>query len=176
MSHDPSSAIAHCPKCGTTAGGRRTNPFRCAACGFVLYFNAASAVAAFIVDDEGRVLYTRRAKDPGKGLLGMPGGFVDIGETAEEAVRREVVEEVGLTLGALTYLTSFPNHYTYAGVAYTTLDVFFTARAADPRAARPLDAVASLAWLDPAHVDQDQIAFDSMRRALRVYLAAQARR
>lgn len=170
MSHDPSTTIAHCPACGVAAGGPRANPFRCTACGYVLYFNAGVAVAVFIVSHEGRVLYTRRAKDPGKGLLGMPGGFADMGETAEEAARREVMEEVGLTLGDLRYLASFPNHYTYAGVTYTTLDLFFIAQAPDPTAARPLDAIDSLQWIDPAQVDERQIAFQSMRDALSVYL------
>jgi ADP-ribose pyrophosphatase YjhB (NUDIX family) len=166
---EPSATIAHCPSCGRAVRGERSNPFRCADCGFVLFFNAASAVAAFIVDAAGRILYTRRAKEPGKGRLGMPGGFVDIGESAEEALRREVLEEVGLTLGGLTYLTSHPNRYRYAGVTYTTLDLFFVARQVDVSDARPLDATASLEWLDPAQVDEADIAFESMRRALADY-------
>jgi ADP-ribose pyrophosphatase YjhB (NUDIX family) len=168
---EPFRQFNSCPRCGAPGPGADSlNPFRCARCGFVLYFNAASAVAAFIVRDDGHVLYTRRARDPGKGLLGMPGGFVDFGETAEGALRREVLEEVGLELTTLEYLASFPNQYLYADVTYNTLDLFFVATAADVGRVQALDAVASVAWLDPRSVDAGEIAFESMRRARTVLL------
>jgi ADP-ribose pyrophosphatase YjhB (NUDIX family) len=163
----------HCPRCGAPGTGEAPgNPFRCGACGFVLFFNAASAVAAFVADAEGRVLYTRRAKDPARGRLGMPGGFVDEGETAEQALRREVTEEVGLELRSLRYLCSHANEYLYKDVRYHTLDLFFTATAVDPGRARSLDAVDAIEWLDPATVAPADVAFESMRRALADYLAA----
>jgi len=168
---EPFRQFKQCPRCGAPGPGAASlNPFRCVACGLILYFNPASAVAAFVCRDDGRVLYTRRAKDPGKDRLGMPGGFVDIGETAEEALRREVKEEVGLDLTALEYLSSYPNQYPYAGVTYNTLDLFYVARTDDPERAASLDAVASLAWLDPSAIDPVEIAFESMRRALGDYL------
>lgn len=168
--------FSHCPRCGATgAGARPANPFRCRSCEFVLYFNAASAVAAFVVREDGRVLYVRRAKDPAKGQLGMPGGFVDEGETAEGALRREVLEEVGLELRTLRYLCSHPNEYPYRDVRYHTLDLFFVAAAVDPSRARSLDAVAATEWLDPATIPPADIAFDSMRRALADYLRTRTR-
>jgi ADP-ribose pyrophosphatase YjhB (NUDIX family) len=158
---EPFRHFAACPRCGAPGPGAASlNPFRCAACDFVLYFNAASAVAAFIVRPDGAVLYTRRSKDPGKGLLGMPGGFVDYGETAEQAIRRETLEEVGLAIGRVEYLSSHPNEYTFAGVKYHTLDLFFIARGADATAAQALDAVESVYWLDPSTVAPDEIAFE----------------
>ncbi|MCU0255877.1 MAG: NUDIX domain-containing protein [Vicinamibacterales bacterium] len=160
--------IGHCPRCAAPAPGERTVPFRCEACGFVLFFNAAAAVAVFVRRADGAVLFTRREKDPGKGLLGLPGGFVDFGETAEEALRREAREEVGLDLGALAYLASFPNRYAYAGVTYHTLDLFFVARLPEGATPRALDAIESLDWLQPSTVAPEAIAFPSMRAAVRV--------
>jgi ADP-ribose pyrophosphatase YjhB (NUDIX family) len=141
----------------------------------VLFFNAATAVAALLVRDGGRALFIRRAKDPGKGLLGLPGGFVDDGETAEEALAREVREEVGLDAGPLTYLSSHPNLYEYRSITYATLDIFFTARADHPERAAALDAVERIEWIDPLTVDLGEIAFDSMRAALGVYRSRVAR-
>jgi mutator protein MutT len=170
----PASHFAHCPRCGARRAdghGRRGGPFCCDACGFTLYFNAASAVAAIIVRDDGRALFIRRAKDPARGRLGMPGGFVDPGETAEQALVREVREEVGLDLLALRYLSSHANQYAYAGVTYATLDLFYTASVAEPDRATALDAVESLVWADPRTIDLGEIAFDSMRQALHRYRA-----
>jgi ADP-ribose pyrophosphatase YjhB (NUDIX family) len=156
-----------CPRCGATADEpNRVVPFRCAQCGFVLFFNAAAAVAAFVTRADGHVLFIRRARDPGRGKLGLPGGFVDFGETAEEATRRETREEVGLELGPLRYLASFPNVYSYAGVIYHTLDVFFVAVADAGQVPRALDAVESVCWLDPMTVDLGEIAFPSMQSAV----------
>jgi ADP-ribose pyrophosphatase YjhB (NUDIX family) len=147
-------------------------PFRCAACGFVLFFNAAAAAAAFVQRADGHVLFIRRAREPAAGKLGLPGGFVDFGETAEEAVRREAREEVGLELDALRYLTSVPNHYDYAGVTYHTLDLYFVTRPSGPGEPRPLDAVQSVCWLDPRGVGADELAFDSLRVALDILCEA----
>lgn len=160
--------IDHCPRCAAPAAAPHAVPFRCAACGFVLFFNAAAAVAVFIQRGDDTVLFTRRAKDPGAGCLGLPGGFVDFGETAEQALRREVHEEIGVALGPLRYLASFPNQYAYAGVTYHTLDVFFVADLPEDAAPRALDAIESLCWLDPATVAREEIAFPSMRAAMRV--------
>ncbi|MFW9808599.1 MAG: NUDIX hydrolase [Candidatus Thorarchaeota archaeon] len=52
-------------------------------------------VGAIVVGSKG-VLLVRRDKDPGKGLWSIPGGGVEIGETQEESVIREVLEETGV--------------------------------------------------------------------------------
>jgi len=168
MARGPIERFARCPACGAGAEPplHETGPFRCAACGLTLFFSAASAVAVLLERPDGAVLFTRRAKDPARGKLGMPGGFVDAGETAEGALAREVREEVGLDVEAFEYLVSFANEYTYAGVTYSTVDLFFTARAPRPEAARPLDAVDEIVWRDPAEVNASEIAFDSMRKAV----------
>lgn len=57
-----------------------------------------------IRDSEGRVLLQRRSDS---GLWGMPGGTLEIGETPEEAARREVREETGLEIGELTFFDIF---------------------------------------------------------------------
>ncbi len=54
-----------------------------------------------IFDGKGRVLLIRRGNPPFKGEHALPGGFVEIGETVEDACRREVLEEVGIEVGEL---------------------------------------------------------------------------
>ena len=68
----------------------------CPACGYIDYENPIPSVAVVITDEEGRLLLTKRNIEPGKGLWCLPGGFIEVGETAEETVVRETLEETGL--------------------------------------------------------------------------------
>ena len=160
----------HCPRCTAAssprAEARRDEPFTCGRCGFVLYLNPAGAVAALITRSDGGMVFIRRAKEPARGRLAMPGGFVDPGESAEEALRREVREEIGIEIHDLQYLCSHPNRYPYKAVTYDTLDLFFVARAHEPDRAAALDQVEDVLWTDPFAVPPDELAFDSMRAAL----------
>src|SRR5689334_8035538 len=106
----PAQLFACCPRCGVRrppAAPRQ--PFHCDACGLHFYFNAALAVATLLLGPDDRILFIRRAKEPAQGKLAVPGGFVDIGETAEAALRREIKEEVNLEVGPLTFLCSATN-------------------------------------------------------------------
>ena len=95
----------------------------CPDCGFDLYNNVASAVGAIISDSNGNVLFEVRAKNPRKGFLALPGGFTDQDETAEDAVRRECLEETGIEISEVKYLCSFPNDYEYKNISYKTCDL-----------------------------------------------------
>lgn len=158
------TVFKYCPKCGAAAlraVGRKL--LRCSACGFELYLNPAAAVAGVIVDGRGRMLVLVRGKDPGQGLWDLPGGFVDPGETAEDALRREVREEIGLEVTALRYLGSWPNVYEYMGVRYRTLDMGFTCETRDASHARPGEAeIADVLFLSPDQVDLSRFAFRSV--------------
>src|SRR5437588_13086542 len=58
------------------------------------------AVSAAIFRDD-RVLIVRRARPPAHGLHTLPGGVVELGETLQEAVIREVLEETGLVIAPI---------------------------------------------------------------------------
>jgi ADP-ribose pyrophosphatase YjhB (NUDIX family) len=70
----------------------------CGHCGYEAYFNPKPVAGAIPVDAHGRVILLRRGFDPGKGLWTFPGGFVDLGESVEDAARREADEELGLEI------------------------------------------------------------------------------
>ncbi len=165
----PRDIFQHCPRCGARRAGN-DNPFRCPSCDFLYYFNPCCAVGGFILNSAGDLLLLRRARDPARGKLAVPGGFIDIDETAETALRRETLEETGLQLGSLTYVCSQINSYLYQEVTYPVLDLFFVAHAVTPERARPLDGVDAVLWLPPAAVSPDDIAFPSIRQALHQYL------
>ena len=167
---EPSQLFRHCPRCGAKRD-RVGTPFECAACGLLYFFNPCVAVAGFVLNAGGEALLLRRARDPAKGKLAVPGGFIDIGERAEDALCRETREEVGLELDGLRFLCSQLNSYHYKGLTYPVLDLFFVARAGNPEAARPLDGVESFLWMKPELVNPEEIAFPSIRTALGEFIA-----
>ena len=106
-----------------------------------------------IPDGEDRVLLIQRAREPFQGSWALPGGFVDVGETVENAAVREAKEETGLDVellrlvGVYSELDRDPRGH--------NVSVAFLARAeGDPSAAS--DA-AEAAFLDPSSTD---LAFD----------------
>jgi ADP-ribose pyrophosphatase YjhB (NUDIX family) len=159
-----------CPHCGRK--GILLHPdhaLRCDNCGFVLYLNVATAVGAIIVDEQGRVLLLRRAQDPAKGKLGPPGGFLNHGENAEDALIREVKEETNLEVTSLRYLCSCPNYYPYKGILYTTTDLYYVCTVRSLDTLKALDEVDSCVLLPPNEIDPDQIAFASLTHALKAF-------
>jgi mutator protein MutT len=166
----PADLFRFCPRCGAArpAANAGRVPFRCAGCDLTYFFNPTVAAAAWVFDPAGRVLLVRRAHDPAKGKLAVPGGFIDAGETAEGALRREVREEVGLEVAGVAFLTSVPNLYPYREVTYPVVDLVFTATAIDPEAARPLDGVAGVVWQRPAEINPNDLAFPSLKESVRL--------
>jgi ADP-ribose pyrophosphatase YjhB (NUDIX family) len=166
----PVELFRYCPRCGQQRPTENVGqtPLQCGHCGLVFHFNPTVAAGACVFDPMGRILFIRRAKEPSAGLLGVPGGFIDFDESAEDGLRREVREEVGLELAHLRFLVSFPNRYPYREVVYPVVDLYFTATAVNPEQARPLDAVAGLEWRWPGEVTSAELAFDSLRGAIQV--------
>lgn len=161
----PGSVFGYCPSCASPGGHwLRGREFLCPTCGFRFFQNVATACGV-LIEDQGRFLFLVRAKEPSRGLLGLPGGFVDPGESVEQALAREVDEEIGGTVGPATFLASFPNRYPFAGVEYHTCDLYFRAPlACDPAALRAdPEEVETLLWLSPSEVTPDRLAFASLR-------------
>jgi len=164
------AAYCFCPACGTKRSDfEPIRPFRCHGCGHTTFFGPVAAVGAIVTNNDGEVLLIRRAHDPAKGKLGMPGGFIDPGESAEEALRREVLEEVGLQIQNMTYLMSAPNCYAYRGIDIPVLDMFYTAQVKEGEIRTEDGEVTEWYWTRLNDEVLAEMAFPSNRGALAYY-------
>ena len=147
MEH-PLSQFRYCPKCGSEHFEIHNEKSKqCKDCGFVYYFNSSAATVALILNGRNELLVCRRAKEPAKGTLDLPGGFIDMAETGEEGVAREVKEETGMTVTQAEYLFSLPNIYIYSGFPVHTLDLFFRCTVADTLHFEAMDDAAEVFFL-----------------------------
>ncbi len=132
-------------------------------------------VDCVVLDGEGRVLLIRRGRPPFAGAYAFPGGFVDVGETVENAARRELMEETGVKAGklALVGVYSDPSRDPRG---HTVSVVFLTRPRSGKAKAKAGDDAAAVEWVTPG--PRLAMAFDHraiLRDALRIAAAGQRR-
>lgn len=162
-----------CPLCGSSHFEElRDNARRCADCGFTYYTNPRGATVAVIVNDSGELLVARRANEPARGTLDLPGGFIDLDEDAEVAMCREIAEETGLQVipADLCYLFSMPNRYPFSGIVCRTLDLFFECHVKGRPLALAQDDVADLCWVVLEELRPEEFGLESVRAGIKRYL------
>lgn len=103
-----------CPACAGELVKGTPHPI-CSRCGLIFYRNPLPAVI-LVLEKDGKVLLARRAAAPAKGELGLPGGFVDLGEAPEAAAERELREETTLTGGSFELIGADMDHTDYGSV------------------------------------------------------------
>lgn len=139
---------AYCSSCGgTLAGGPGPGGhLQCGSCGAVHYRNPLPAVALLVLM-EGKLLLVRRAVEPGLGMLSLPGGFMETGETPVECGARELKEETGLEMIRSSLFAVESDETVYGGIMLTAYLV--TSCAGSPSAG---DDASGLEWVDPLQV------------------------
>jgi len=156
--------VRYCPRCGKQATVEYPRSITCPHCGYGAYFNPKPVACAIPTDPQGRLILMRRGFEPRRGHWSMPGGFVDLGESVEDAAKREVMEELALEI-ELTNLVGVYSRaedrtvvVVYAATADGTPSL--TEEALEVRAFAPID----IPWQD--------LAFWSDASALRDHLSA----
>lgn len=173
MTEHPLEVFHFCPKCGSPDFEIHNALSRhCANCGFTFYQNPRASTAAFILNEKGELLVARRGKEPAKGTLDLPGGFVDNDENAEQGMVREIKEETGLDINpdAVEYLFSIPNVYHYSGMDIRTLDFFFLCHTTNDAVVKANDDAAELQWLPLREVYVERFGLRSIRQAVHRFL------
>jgi ADP-ribose pyrophosphatase YjhB (NUDIX family) len=151
--------VRYCPRCAAVAEVSFPRSLRCAACGYHALWSPEPVAAAIPRDADGRIWLLRRTLHEGAGRWTFPGGFVELGESVEEAAQRETREEmeIDVELGGLVGVYSRANE--------RTVLVVFAARAlGTPRETGEASEVRAFA---PADLPWDELAFWSTKQALR---------
>lgn len=167
----PLEKFRYCPSCGSSHFESYSEKSKkCENCGFEYFQNPSAANVAFIINEKGELLVERRKHEPAKGMLDLPGGFADIGETAEEGVIREVKEETGLTIKDPEYLFSLPNVYIYSDMKINTLDLFFLYHIKGDPEVTAMDDAAECMWIPMNEIRTEQFGLRSVRQGLLMFM------
>lgn len=164
------SSFRYCPKCGSGDMRFHGKKLHCRACGFTFYINPALAIAALIVDDQDRLLVVTRAHEPAKGTWDLPGGFADPGESAEEVLKREIQEELGVNITTCHYVASAPNIYPYLGVRYHTTDLAFHCQVDYPDRIQAADDITDAEFIPFSEIDLERFGMPSIRKIVAEFL------
>ena len=167
----PQKVIKYCPKCGGAEFLYKSdNSFLCENCNFHLYVNASAAVAALIVNEKGELLLAKRAVEPQKGMLDLPGGFVDVMETAEQALCREIKEELNLEVSELSYFMSYPNEYVFGGLSVFTLDLVYICKIKSFKEIDAKDDISEFKFYEHEFIPYQEIGSISMKKIVKSFV------
>jgi len=131
--------------------------------------NPKPTTTLLLFNDKRELLLTKRKKAPNKGKWGTPGGFVNIHETAEGGIRREIKEELGITLGTVHYLSTYTFPYRFEGEPFELLEVAFYSYYKKGNI-RPSDDIAEAVFVPLAKIDYAKIAFPSTKQAIQLLM------
>lgn len=165
-----SNVFRYCPKCGSkdfSFNGEKV--FSCLTCGLEYYMNPAPAVAVILQYTDGHIILAHRKHEPRKGMLDLPGGFVDMNERVEDTVKREIWEELAVKVDKMEFIGSFPNEYVFNGISYFTCDMAFVCEIANDTVLNAADDITDAVVIRPEDIDYNQICFPSIVNILKLY-------
>lgn len=158
----------YCCRCGhhpldhSVPEGDTHERLTCSACGYVYYDNP-KVIAGAIIEHEGRLLLCQRGIPPRVGTWTLPAGFMERGESVEEAAQREVMEETGIQAEILTPYSIFSVPPT------NELYIIYRARMREWRAS-PGHETLDVKWFHPGDIPWDEIFYPAIRQILERYI------
>lgn len=167
MNEIPPIEMKFCRRCGAPLTNTNGHVYTCEQ-GHTIFNNASPAVGIILYNDQNEVMVIERGIEPGLGKLDAPGGFCDGLETYENAARREISEEVGITsdqYGPFEFLLSETDPYSFGGELLPVLSVMFKAKITGSVKPVPADDAAAVHFIPARELNLEDIYFSSVRRA-----------
>ena len=160
--------MKYCSNCGATVAfrippGDSLPRHVCEQCGTIHYQNPKLVVGA-LAEWEDRVLLCRRAIEPRHGMWTLPAGFMENGETVEQAARRETYEEACARVGELQLYTLFDLPH------INQVYMLFRGELADPDFAAGEESL-EVRLFDEADIPWSELAFPTIGRTLEYFFA-----
>lgn len=150
-----------CYICGNKVEQRSSNCWWCNNCKQEYYDNPRACAELVLYNSKGEILICERAFEPHKGALDLPGGFMEASESIEEAMYREISEELSLEksdISSPVYVTSWPYRYPWGKETYDVITFTFTAQLLTDKHLHPTDDVASLSWMKPDDIPVNKLS------------------
>ena len=135
----------------------------------VKHQNPAPTNGVILENNKGEILLVKRKKNPKKGFWDLPGGFVNINETMEDSVHRELFEELGIHLKNSKYFSSYPDNYFYNGVYEKILGFIFVGKITNEKMVAA-DDIYSYKFFPKNKIPVKRLAFTSLKKALKDYI------
>lgn len=126
----------------------------CKHCDYVHYSNPRVLVSCIIHSDD-KLLWMRRGLEPRRGFWAMPAGYMEQGESLQQAGARELVEETGLVIDPNALKLCVLSSLTFINQVYVVFRCYHQEVALTP----PSEETQQLAWLEEADVPWEQLAY-----------------
>lgn len=154
-----------CHLCGSRYISSKQQPWHCSGCGNLSYLVSSPTAEIALFNEKGEVLLAKRGIEPNKGKYDLPGGFLNLDEIVEDAVVREVKEELGLEHG-IDYetprfvLSWCGDSYRFSVETLHTLNMVFAAKLIGVPSITPQDDVAGFMFVSVEELDASVFSYE----------------
>lgn len=161
-----------CPNCKNPLNYPEKRLINCQKCGFHLYFNPVPTCALILENENQEILLVKRKFAPKKGFWDLPGGFIDFKETAEQAIIREVKEELSINIKKIKYFGNYIGFYPYKGINYQPLCFFFYSKIKNNKIEKikTNDDAEKFRFFSKNEIPWNRLSFIDIKNALKDYL------
>ena len=164
--------IKFCGNCGSNSIiflGERS--IKCQKCEWLYFYNPIATVST-ILFFENKMLFVRRAEEPGIDKLDLAGGFIEFKESAITALNREIFEELKLVPTNLKFVSTFPDQYEYSGINYQILNIFYEGVIDKKPNYFNRKEIKEIIFKKPDQINYEEFAFSSVKSVLKKYFSS----
>ena len=165
----PQNAYKFCPKCKGKFKKSSDYVLTCSSCGFKVYIEPVPCNGVIIENKKGEIMLVKRKVEPKKGYWDLPGGFIQPDENLEESVKREIKEELNITVNIKNIVGIYNDVYKFQDIVFPTLGIIVTVNR-DSDNFIPADDISSYKFFKPKETLKQKLAFKSLYKGLEDYI------